>query len=735
VEYEDAKRDGKSQLNDALSQINDGQASYESAVADLNAKIAEYNAATDQLRAEEAKLDPSMPGYDEAIKAIKAKWDTLLETSAALDAARAELESKHTELENATQTYNNGVDSYNQQVADGAQAISDAEKDLEEGRQKLEDGKKEIEDKKVDLEDAKKKIADKSKELDQAKEDVRNLKDKSYNWTLFSRAENGGVISISSFVDIAGRLRTSMASLFVLVGLFVCYAAIGRLVREQVRQIGTKKALGMRASEVTLSFLLYANATVVLGMFFGSIAAVVVVERIIVPVLSSSFFMSVPAWWSLAHVALFGLVELVLITASTMLACHSVLSHHAVELLAGDTPPSGKERFFENWALWKRLPLYTQTTINNLLNDKRRVLSTLVGVAGCTALVVCAITLNDDVVAGVGRQYTDVYHYDALVRVNMDESNALEKAADAVAKLGCKDSTPVGTRMVSLSLPDGTTSAATITVPQDTEDFRQLVTLISIAGDTAGQEVQPGDDGVWVSSAYAEHYGAKPGDKLSITLGDGTSYELPIAGFFKHYLVGHQIIMSPKLYQQIFNVEPTISKLFVRTGDKVSADELKEKLTDSSFVSSVANDREDQETLFNSFRKVSRVVVLVYLALSIAMAVVVLLNLNVMFVEEKRRDLITLMVCGYTVRDAKRYIWRDNLVLTVLGIIVGIALGMAAGYFAVMSMEISTVTLVKAPVLRACLAGAAASAVLSAIMTLISLRSIPRLKLADINRL
>lgn len=665
--------------------------------------------------------------------AIEEKRQEVLALKPKLDEAESELADKKSQLDSGWATYYAGEDTYASEVAKAEGQLAEGRKELDDARTKLEDACKELEQKSQELADAKAELADKEAEFVDAQNDMKTLRDTSSSWSVLTRAKNGGVVSLESFIDIASRLRTSMASLFVVVGLFVCYSAISRLVREQARQIGVKKALGMRASEVTASYLLYAGATVVVGAILGVLGAVIVVERIIVPVLTSSFIMKPSVWWSLPYALGFFAMELVLILAATWLACRSVLSHNAVDLLAGSEIPQTKERFFERWKIWQNLPLYTQTTINNLLNDRRRVIGTLVGVAGCTALLVCAVTLNDDVVAGVERQYASVYHYDTVARLNTDEGAAATHAETALTDFWCTDTTAVATRTVQLDLPDASTTAATITIPLDNEDFSQLVTLTSVSGDTAGTQITPGESGVWVSNAYADHYDVKPGDVMKVRVGDGTAYELPIAGFYRNYLVGHQIVMDAKLYRQIFGVDATASKLLVNRGS-TDFDELKDAMDGESSISAVINDRSDQETLFNSFRKVSRVVVLVYLALSVVMAVVVLLNLNVMFVEEKRRDLITLMVCGYSVADAKGYIWRDNVVLTVLGVLLGMVVGMIAGWVAVLSMEISTMSLVKTPVLRACIIGVVVSAFLSTVMTLISLRRVARLKLSDINR-
>ncbi len=271
---------------------------------------------------------------------------------------------------------------------------------------------------------------------------------------------------------------------------------------------------------------------------------------------------------------------------------------------------------------------------------------------------------------------------------------------------------------------------ARILVPEDPTAFLSLYHVNSRDGST----VDLSADGVWITEAYASHVGAQVGDTIAIDGSDGARYELPIAGFYEFYIAHNEIVMGQALYERIFGSEPTPNAVFINSGDS-SFEETEQALQGIKGYLQVVNDKLSQKTLFIQFANVARTMVLVYLSLSVVMAVVVLLNLNVMFIEEKKRDLIVLMINGFSVHDAKRYIYQDTILLTIIGIIFGMALGAFMGSMSVASLEPTSASFFKGLDLRALLAGLGTSAVLSFLMSLIALRRIPRFKLTDINKL
>ena len=563
--------------------------------------------------------------------------------------------------------------------------------------------------------------------LEAAKSQLAEMKD--YDWTVAGRSYNGGVAQASLFSGMTSRLSLSMAALFVIVGLLVSYSAVGRIVHEQITQIGTKKALGLRGSEITASFLAYSALAVVAGAVVGIAVGVVVVEGIIGRALGSRFIMGAypPYFGPLMGLGVTAL-ELALVLGATWLACRDVLRAQAVDLLRGEKPPDSKGRFYEKWRIWERLPLFTQTIVNNCANDRRRVFSTIVGVAGCTALIVTAITLNDDVLGSCDAQYDNVYGFNAIASVEASPENAVDGVEAALQAQGV-ETAQVRRRSFAVYEPDGALAVARVVVPADEASFGQLYHVNVVEG----APFDPSAEGAWISQAYASHVGAKVGDELVLGGSDGTRYQLRIAGFYEFYLPQFELVMGRETYESAFGGDGSPNAILADTGAQSAGDVSKAISGTPGFVS-LADDHAAQRSSFNSFASLSRTVVLVYLALATLMAIVVLLNLNVMFIEEKKREIITLMINGFSTRDAKRYIYNDTIVLTAVGIVLGLVFGAVMGSVTVAAIEPDTASFFKGIAWRAIAVGAGGSALLAVIMSAIALRRIPRFTLTDINK-
>lgn len=547
-----------------------------------------------------------------------------------------------------------------------------------------------------------------------------------YAWIVLPRTYNGSVVLMDSYTGVTSNLRWTMASLFLIVGILVCYSSVSRIVHEHTARIGVKKALGFRASEVYGLFLAYSLLCVVLGMIMGVVGGRFVVEGILIRVLGSRFVPHIALYSSWKDALLMAALEFVLIMGATWVAVAGVLRRQAVDLLAGNRPQKVGERFFESWAIWKRMGMLAQVTVNNCINDKRRMVGTIIGVAGCTALIACAVTLHNNVTRSFDKQYADVTHYDAVTNVAAG-SEAAATGAQILETAGMR-ATPVFQRTLTLRQPDGTISAATVTVPIDTSSFTELMTVKPLdAGDTDTAS------GAWVSEAYKEHMGAKVGDKITLVDVSGNICELPIAGFFEWHMLSHQIVVSRELYETSFGVKVETNRLLVDTCGK-GAEAVKETLGKTAGYVGTRDDKATNRSGFNELSRIARVVVLVYLALAVVMAACVLLNLDFMFVDEKKRELITLMICGFSLKQAKGYIWHDSVVLTVIGIVGGLVLGGVVGDATVSSIELANASFVHGISWLAMGVAVLATTVLAAAALLAALRRINRFELIDINR-
>jgi putative ABC transport system permease protein len=423
-----------------------------------------------------------------------------------------------------------------------------------------------------------------------------------------------------------------------------------------------------------------------------------------------------------------GGLEILLILFATWFAIHGLLKRNARDLLAGESTANAKEHFYEHWAIWKRMSLYSQTVVNNCVNDKRRVAGTLVGVVGCTALIVTAMTLATDVALSLDLHYEEVYSFDSIAYMDEEGDGAVKQAAMALYDHGVMSS-PAFMRSVQMTQSDGTRNVTTLVVPTNEESFKKFYNVVS----TTGEQVNVENGGLWVSAAYCEHTGAKVGDSIELKEFTGKTHSFRIAGFFDYYLLRAECVLSPYTYREAFGELPESNVLLIDTdGSDKSA--LRDSLLGVEGFNTLVDDYQRASYNYDELTRILRTVVLVYLLLSGLMAVVVLLNLNIMFVSEKKRELIVLMINGYSVKDAKAYIYRDSIVLTVIGIGLGIMVGSVVGSYTVFSLEPETGYFVKGFSLISAVVGAVGAGVFSMVVLMFALRLIARFELTDINR-
>ena len=644
------------------------------------------------------------------------------------------LEGSRVTLEESKQRLDAGWAEYNAAKSAYDKAVSEGQQQLQSGEKALEDGRTEIADKTKELEEGKATLSDKTKELEEGKvqfEDAKSQFDKlvSYEWVIMPRQDNGSVQGVSMVAGIMDSVKWAMASLFILVGLFVCYSAISRLVHEQIIQIGTKKALGFHANEVSAMYLSFSGLAVAIGLVASVALAILLVQGIMNPTAMNQ--VSIPPfdpYFGPIDLAVVGAVELILILLATRFAISSLLKRNAVDLLRGESTANVKEHWYERTRVWQKMSLFSQTVVNNCVNDKRRVIGTLVGVIGCTALIVTAVTLSGNLTRSLDSQYSKVYNYDSIAYLSEDSYEAAGSVALALYNRGIA-SAPVFERKMQVRQDDGTRSLTTLVVPTNDDSFNKFYHVHS----TSGGEAKIENGGLWVSAAYAEHQGAEVGDEIMLTEFSGKAHKFKIAGFFDYYLLRQEFVLSQREYREAFGEKPMPNALLVNL-DGADMSRTREALAGAEGYNSLVDDKENASYAFNQMTGIMNKVVIIYLVLSGLMALMVLMNLYVMFVQEKKRELIVLMICGFSTDAAQAYIYRDSILLTIIGIILGIVLGAVMGAVSLFALEPSMGYFIKGFNVTAAVVGAVGAAAFSAGVLIYALRLIPRFNLTDINR-
>jgi len=616
-------------------------------------------------------------------------------------------------LANAEYEYRLGYASYSQglkEYEDGMSALNKAEKDYEEGLKKLNDAKQKFNTSKADYDE----LVDQAEQI------------KEYDAAILTRSENAVSPYIKLISDIIIRLKYSLGGLFLIISIMVCYSVVTRNVTNQIKEIGTKKALGLFDKEITISCLAYTLMSVLIGSLGGLLLAIFGLEKILVPSVKGSFnFTMVAQYIDIKEFVLVFVCEIVLMSLVTYIGCKNILKQDAVILLQGKQPPENKNRFLEKFAFWQRLSLLNKTIINNCLGDPKRVIATVVGVAGCAALVVSSITLKDNVSKSFARQYDEYFLFDSFVYFDKDNDQAKKQIEAYFEKNGISYANAYRS-LEYIELQDNPKIFGFEMVYEDSEEFKELVKFDAIDG-------QFNYEGLWIPESYEKYYGLKQNEEVILTDAYGNSYKTNLTGYYKYYSYMLQIYMDSKTYEKITNEEykPNIYLVSLNGNDyDTVANDLSKIEGFTSMMDYYHYCKQDVDI----FTSVSTAMVGVYLVISILMSIFVLLNLYVTFIEEKKRELVVLMINGYSVKQAERYIYSDTIFLTGIGLIVGVVVGIVIGGLSVGSFEGESLYLIHELDIFACITGIVFTCLLSYIMCKISLRKIGRFDLTDINK-
>ncbi|MBQ0010092.1 MAG: ABC transporter permease [Ruminococcus sp.] len=538
--------------------------------------------------------------------------------------------------------------------------------------------------------------------------------------------QNVGFLICSTLKQMFKKLSGSMASLFVIVGLLVCYSSLSRIVNSQTKEIGTKKALGLSTKEITKSYLAYAALAAITGCFLGVLLGYYVVEFLFLGALKVNFNSDFRLYFSYKDVLAISLPEILLLLITTYLACRKNLKRKAISLLQGETKVHAKIRFYEKTKLWARLPLLKKTIVNNFFNDSRRVLGTVIGIVGSTALIVTALTFNNNYMNSFKYQYDNVFGFDRMVYFD-DTTNAAAEIQNLLDKNHIRN-TKVYNTQYTVKGNDDVYTISHIYVYEDTESFKDLVNIIPYKSNK-----KPDYDGVWMCSSYSNFYNLDSGASVLIYDLSGNQSELPVAGFFRHYLINHTTIMSKDVYQEIFGNEAK-SNCYLIDSSNTDIGELTNELTKIDGFDFLRDYYTESESSFGVFANIAKTIVAVYTVLSILIDLLVLLNLLTMFVMEKKKEIITLLINGYRLKDAKKYIYSDTVLLTVIGIIIGTLIGTIVGNSSIEAMASRNSMALTGINFWACFIGSLGSMAMTFLVSVISLKKINKFKLTDINK-
>ena len=636
-------------------QLDQGRADYESGKQQLSAGYRD-------LRDGKKELDKAKKELDEAPQKLAD--------------ARKELADARKELDDGWKEYYDGEEKYadgEKELADAYRELTDGEKDYREGLREYEDGKAEADEK---IADAEEKIAD-------ARRKVADIE--SCEWYLFSRSYNPGYTGYGQDAERMANLASVFPVIFFLVAALVCLTTMTRMVEEQRVQIGSLKAMGYSGLAISRKYLLYGLLPSLTGGLIGLVIGYILFPKMIFTAYQIMYQMPNIELRAYGGISAYSLLAAVACTTlATLWACLATLRETPASLMRPRTPKAGKRVFLEYIKpLWRKMSFTHKVTARNLFRYQKRFWMTVIGIGGCTALIIAGFGMRSSLLFTMSRQYDDLFHYSAQVTLS---SNVLPEERQAVEDFLAGDSRVVNDVPCTASSATVITSSYSTTAYVEVMEADEIGKVIDLLDCKTGEPITMEDTGVYIDQKLSELLKVSVGDTFFLD-GDARG-DVTVAGIYEHY-TGHFIYMTPSYYEQTLHAdsEPNAYLMNFTSDDTDTCNAIFEKLLSMNGVVTTSRMRDTQDTYMHSMERVDFVVVIIILAAA-ALAMVVLFNLSNINITERQRELATIKLLGFYDKEVSAYVYRENIVLTVFGILMGCFMGHWLHIYLVRSTEI-----------------------------------------------
>lgn len=674
---------GQKQLKAAKKKLNKAQKEIDSNAETLAAGQAELDANVAKLNDSEAQYASGLEQYNSGARQIAENEAKLTSGEQEIAENEAKLADGEKEIADNEKKLADGE----KEITDNEKKLQDAAKDLKKGEKDLADGKKEYEDAKKDAEDE---IAENQQKLNDAKKELEDLE--MPEWMVTDRED---LPEYTDYGDNADRLRNIgqvFPVIFFLVAALISLTTMTRMVEEQRTQIGTLKALGYKKSAIAAKYICYAFFATLLGSVLGMLIGEKIIPYIIITAYGIMYH-NVANTISIDYQPGFALIasaaSVVCTVGATLFASGKELQETPASLMRPPAPKEGKRVLLERLTfIWKHLSFSWKSTIRNLFRYKKRLIMTVFGIAGSMGLMLVGFGIQDSISDIAAIQYRELQHYDGMV---IEDSDATEEEHAELFEY-MKENEQIAhcnrVQMTKISAPKGSSSVSIyLFVPESLSEFAKDVTL---KNRITGETYELTDEGAAISEKTASLLGLKVGDMIPLKKGD-KEYKVRVAVITENYM-SHYLYMTPRVYEQTFGEMPEYENI-VFTMQEDCKDDLEMAGTrilanpgalSISYTSSLASQVDRMLSTLDA-------VILVLIVSAGMLAFVVLYNLNNINITERQRELATLKVLGFYDGEVSQYVLRENVILTVLGIMFGAVFGILIHRYVITTVEVDAV--------------------------------------------
>lgn len=634
----------------------------------LAGKQEEYQAAASRITAEEAQLAAAGQTLETGEKEYAAK-------TAELESAGRQIRQAENRLAPAKQSYAAGLSEYNGQRASAKKKLAEAKAKLDSAAVKIRNGKTELADRQKEYEEKKAeadtKLADAKRKIEDAEKELSGLGEPK--WYVLDRHMDQSFLTYEGDTNRMRDLATVFPVVFFLVAALVCLTTMTRMVDEDRTLIGTFKALGYSNGQIAGRYLKYAASASLIGSVTGVCLGFWLLPTIIWDAYRIVFALPdmTPAFYfGIAAMSIFATVFI--ITLSTGIAAKNSLQESPADLMRPKAPKSGKRVFLEYVKpVWSQLSFSKKVTVRNLGLNKKRLAMTLIGIIGCTALVVTAFGAKNAVRTILDGQFGRIFHYNVSVGFNGGEPSAkltsllsngayFKKSAEVLSK----------SAEASPKSNENDTYDIDVVSPKDGKNFADYVTL----SDPQGRQLSLREDSAVITEKLAMNLHAGVGDTIMVKdLDENERHAVTVAGITKNYTFNY-VYLGKTAYQKAFRKAPAYNQFFAIKADGLADDQIKTYLSRASDVGVISFTDDLMGNIRTSVKSVDNIIWILILAAGL-LAFVVLYNLTNINIGERQRELATLKVLGFYDRETYSYIFRETWILSIIGCLFGLFAG------------------------------------------------------------
>ncbi len=674
------------QLILAEGQIQAGQKEIEKGFAELEKQEEKLPAAEEEISKNEKLLEESQKQLDEAEK-------TLLEGQSEIDAQSEKLAAawgQISESENELASGQAEIEANEKKISDGEKEIEENDKKLSDGEKEIKENEKKLEDAKKEIEDGEKELADGKKEYEDAKKEVDELEEPE--WLITDRND---LPEYSDYGDNADRIRNIgqvFPVIFFLVAALISLTTMTRMVEDQRTQIGTLKALGYSKFAIMSKYINYA----LLATVGGSICGVLIGEKILPYIIISAYGImyhnmasNMQIHYEFTYAMIASVAAIVCTLGATLFSCYKELSETPASLMRPPAPKEGKRVLLERITFfWKHLSFSWKSTLRNLFRYKKRLFMTIFGIAGSMALMLVGFGIQDSIMDIALRQYSKLQHYDGTI---ISDEDAGEKDREELQKFLQEDERIeryTDVQFTKMETPAGKSNLSVyVYVPENLETFKKDVTL---QNRRTKEQYELSDAGAAISEKTAKLAGLSVGDTIML-IKDHKPYEVKVDIITENYM-GHYIYMTPKVYEEAFHEKPDFENIIftVKDEEKENMEQVGNEILKFPAALSISYTSSLADQLDRMLSTLGTVIVVLIVSAGM-LAFVVLYNLNNINITERQRELATLKVLGFYDKEVSQYVFRENVLLTIMGVIAGAAFGILLHRYVITTVEVDAV--------------------------------------------